>query len=48
MTWKREQPKMNKLVRIKELCNQLATLELQRIQETAEQMKRTVSMTQGK
>ena len=46
MTWKREPPRMNRLLRIKELINQLAALELKRTQETLERMQRTVAMTQ--
>lgn len=46
MTWKPEPPKMNRLLKIKELCNQLAVLELKRTLETVERMQQTVAMTQ--
>ena len=48
MTWNPEPPKMNKMLRIKELINQLAVLELKRIQETVERMNQTIAMTKGK
>ena len=48
MTWQRDLPKMNKLLRIKELLNQLADLEIQRVQKTAERMQQTITLTRGK
>lgn len=48
MTWKKEPLKMNKLVTMKEKCNQLAELELRRIQQTAERMQQTVTLSKGK
>lgn len=48
MTWKKEPLKMNKLVTMKEKCNQLAELELRRVQQTVERMQQTTAMAKGK
>lgn len=46
--WKQQPPKMNTLLRIKELINKLADLELQRTQQTMERMQQTIALTKGK
>lgn len=47
MTWQRQPPACNKLLRLKELVNKLAEVELQRIKQTAERMQQTVRFTKG-
>ena len=43
-TWSQKSPKMDKLLRLKILCNQLAELELRRVQQIAERMQQTVTL----